>query len=127
MGRPITQTFLAGVLSWRDISLVSSHTTGILTGSLLNHFALRGTRMIVNCIGGMIAGQKTYLNAGTIKGVLPAMRGGAELEFLIGAPGPGLTAMDAFTLGHYMLMIFIIIGNIGYIGYGRHVKRSAGG
>jgi len=126
-GNPLSGTFLAAVRNWRDISLIICHTTGIRSGSLLNHFALRGTRMIVNCIGNMIAGQKTYLNAGTIQGILPAMRGGAELEFLIGAPASGLTAMDAFTLGHYMLMIFIIVGNIGYLGYGRYATRKAAG
>jgi len=124
-GRPIKGTFLEQVRSWKDISLIVSHTTGILSGSVMNHFALRGTRMIVNCIGGMIPGQKTYLNTGILKAVLPAMRGGAELESLIGIRGLGTKAMDAFTLGHYMLIAFIIIGNIGYFGYARPRAQKA--
>jgi hypothetical protein len=52
------------------------------------------------------------------------MRGGAELEYLTGHPGPGMTAMDAFTIGHYMLILFIVIGNIGYFGYTRYARRK---
>jgi ABC-type nitrate/sulfonate/bicarbonate transport system permease component len=83
--------------------------------------------MTVNCIGVMIPSEMPYLNSGLIIGLLQSMRGGAELEYLIGHPGVGLTAMDAFTLGHYMLIVFIIIGNIGYLGYVRRKQMEVGG
>lgn len=118
-GRTTSGTFLDAIHDWQDWSLISDYTTGIQSGSLINHFGLRGTPMIVNCIGVMIASQKPYVDTGIYKALLQSMIGGAELEYLIGAPGPGLTAMDAFTLGHYMLIAFIIIGNIGYFGYVR--------
>ena len=59
------------------------------------------------------------LDAGLITALLASTRGGAELEFLINSPGPGLKSMDAFTFGHYMLIAFIIIGNIGHYGWAR--------
>jgi hypothetical protein len=65
-----------------------------------------------------------YLQSGTYKAVLQSMRGGAELEYLISAPGPGLTAMNSFTLGHYMLMIAILLGNIGYFGYRSEMNKK---
>ena len=119
LGVPITGTFLDEVETWEDIDLISDYTTGLATTFLLNHFALRGTPMVVNCIGVMIPSQANYVDTGAYQGLLGSMRGGAELEFLTGHPGSGLTAMDAFTLGHYMLIAFIIIGNLGYLMYTR--------
>lgn len=119
LGAPIGGTFLDEVETWEDIDLIADFTTGLATTYLMNHFALRGTPMVVNCIGVMIPSQANYVDTGVYLGMLESMRGGAELEFLTGHPGPGLTAMDAFTLGHYMLIIFIVIGNLGYLMYTR--------
>jgi hypothetical protein len=119
LGRPIDDTFLIEIETYEDWDLIADFTTGLATTFLLNHFALRGTPMTVNCIGVMVSSQKPYVDSGVYLAILQSMRGGAELEFLTGHPGPGMTAMDAFTLGHYMLLLFIIAGNIGYYGYSR--------
>ena len=122
-GRTTSGTFLDEIHDWQDWSLISDYTTGIQSGSLINHFGLRGTPMIVNCIGVMISSQKPYVDTGIYSALLQSMRGGAELEYLTGYPGPGMTAMDAYSISHYMLIAFIVIGNIGYFGY---VKKRSG-
>ncbi len=119
LGRSIDDTFLIEIETYEDWDLIADFTTGLATTFLLNHFALRGTPMTVNCIGVMVSSQKPYVDSGVYLAILQSMRGGAELEFLTGHPGPGMTAMDAFTFGHYMLLLFIIAGNIGYYGYSR--------
>jgi hypothetical protein len=124
-GNSIAGTFLDGVKDWSSWSLIAVFTTGIQSTSLIHHYALRGTPMIVNCIGVMVATSMPYLASGIYKAVLQSMRGGAELEYLIGVPGAGLTAMNSFTLGHYMLIVFIVIGNIGYFGYTRYRRKGA--
>ncbi len=122
-GRPITGTFLDRIKTWEDWSLVAIFSTGVQSASFIRHYGLRGTPMVINCIGVMIPTTKPYVDTGIFKALLPSMRGGAELEKLINAPGPGLAAMDCFTFGHYLVIIFIIIANIGYFGYARRVKR----
>jgi len=124
LGRPIAGTFLDEIDDWEDWDLIADFTTGIATSYLINHYALRGTPMIMNCIGVMIASEKPYLDSGILLALLQSMRGGAELEFLIGHPGPGLTAMDGFSFGHYALIIFILIGNVGYFGYTRQQQMK---
>jgi len=123
-GQSTDGTFLDEIHDWSDWTLISDYTTGIQSGSLINHFGLRGTPMIVNCIGVMISTQMPYLSTGVYKALLQSMRGGAELEYLTRHPGPGMTAMDAFTLGHYMLVVLIIIGNIGYFGTRENSRRN---
>jgi len=123
-GQSTEGTFLDQIHDWSDWTLISDYTTGIQSGSLINHFGLRGTPMIVNCIGVMISTQMPYLSTGIYQALLQSMRGGAELEYLTGHPGPGMTAMDAFTLGHYLLIALIIIGNIGYFGTRENARRN---
>lgn len=123
-GQSTEGTFLDQIHDWSDWTLISDYTTGIQSGSLINHFGLRGTPMIVNCIGVMISTQMPYLSTGIYQALLQSMRGGAELEYLTGHPGPGMTAMDAFTLGHYLLIALIIIGNIGYFGTRENSRRK---
>lgn len=125
-GNPTKGTFLDDIKDWSSWALITDFSTGIQTASIRNHFALRGTPMIVNVIGVMIATTQPFVDTGLQKAMLQSMRGGAELEYLIGRPGPGITAMDAFTLGHYMLIAFIVIGNIGYFGYTRNQKKTGG-
>lgn len=125
LGAPIAGTFLDDVETWEDFDFIADFTTGLATTHLMNHFALRGTPMVVNCIGVMIPSQANYVDTGVYLALLGSMRGGAELEYLTGHPASGLTAMDAFTFGHYMLIIFIVIGNLGYVMYTR--KQTYGG
>jgi hypothetical protein len=117
---PIAGTFLDDVNTHEDFDLIVDFTTGLSTTYILNHYALSGTPLLVNCIGVMIPSQKNYVDTGLVLGLLGSMRGGAELEYLTDSPGPGLIAMDAFTFGHYMLIGFIIMGNLGYYMYTRH-------
>jgi hypothetical protein len=123
-GKSIQGTFLDNINTWQDWALISEYTTGVQSESIVRHFAQSGTPLIVNVIGVMVSTSMPYLQSGTYKAVLQSMRGGAELEYLISAPGPGLTAMNSFTLGHYMLMIAILLGNIGYFGYRSEMNKK---
>ena len=117
LGNSIEGTFLDDIKDGGDFVMVASYTTGVVSTPIMRHFGQTfGTPIVRNAIGVMISAQTAYLDAGVIDALLASTRGGAELEYLIQAPGPGLKSMDAFTFGHYMLIIFIIIGNIGYFG-----------
>jgi len=122
-GRSIEGTFLDEIENAGDFALINDYTTGLATTFEIRHMVLTyGTPMAVNSIGVSVPGHLANLDAGLITSLLVTTRGGAELEYLIRAPGPGLKSMDAFTLGHYMLIAFIIIGNIGHYGWS---KRAA--
>lgn len=116
-GESIEGTFLDNINDGGDFVMVASYTTGIVDSAIMRHFGQTfGTPIVRNAIGVMVSAQTAYLDAGVIDALLASTRGGAELEYLIQAPGPGLKSMDAFTFCHYMLIIFILIGNIGYFG-----------
>jgi len=127
-GDSIKGTFLDRIETGADIDMIVDFTTGAGNPGLINHIVLTfETPMVQNQIGVSLPGSFMNLDAGLITGLLASTKGGSELELLMSEPGPGLIAMDAFTLGHYLLIIFIVIGNIGYYGWSRRTSEERDG
>jgi hypothetical protein len=127
-GNSIEGTFLDEVNTGADITLIIDIQTGIWSREIINHFYVGyQTPIARHNIGVGVPQALADLDAGQLVAVLASLRGGAELETLIGAKGPGVAAMDGFTLAHYMLLIFVVIGNIGYFGYQRPSRRGGRG
>nr|HPR18554.1 hypothetical protein [Candidatus Cloacimonadota bacterium] len=49
-----------------------------------------------------------------LTGLLAGLKGAAEYEFLLKSPGTATAGMDAQSLAHLLIIIFIVIGNINY-------------
>ena len=59
-----------------------------------------------------------YYSAGQVFGILSGLAGASEYESLIKVYGwsPTLLApMDAQSLGHVLIIIFVVVGNIGFV------------
>lgn len=65
-----------------------------------------------------------YYQSGQLKGLLTGITGGAEYENLLGKPGLALTAMDGQTMGHFVIIAFILFGNVVYFFLRREKARS---
>jgi len=55
-----------------------------------------------------------YVDSGQITGILAGMPGAAEYEALIGKPDIGTSGMDAQSIAHVVIVLFIIFGNIAF-------------
>lgn len=64
-----------------------------------------------------------YVQAGQVQGILAGMPGAAEYEKLIGVPGIGTSGMDAQSIAHVVIVLFIVIGNIAYFIEKRRTKK----
>ncbi len=62
-----------------------------------------------------------YFQSGQLSGLLGGLAGAAEYEKLVGGPGGAAKKMDAQSLGHVVMIIFIVLGNIVYF-----VRRNEG-
>jgi hypothetical protein len=114
-GNSLAGTFYDDLNNAGDFDLIIDFSTGMQTTALINHWVMDyDVPMIEGAIGVNIPSYTPYLDTGHLKAMLQSTRGGAELEYLTGNPGPGIVSMDAFTLVHFLLIISIIIGNIGY-------------
>jgi hypothetical protein len=55
-----------------------------------------------------------YVQAGQMQGVLAGMPGAAEYEALVGQKGFATSGMDAQSIAHLVIVLFIILGNAAY-------------
>jgi len=62
-----------------------------------------------------VPGRMPYLRSGQQKGMISGLRGAAEYEKLIKNPSTATQLMDAQSLGHLLIIVFIVLGNIGYV------------
>lgn len=55
-----------------------------------------------------------YLSSGQLSGLLQGLRGAAEYEVLLKEPGDGAAMMDAQSMAHMVIILFIVVGNAAY-------------
>ena len=98
----------------KDVSLVLDFDTGT---TMLTYIRLLGAPHGVPISGGgtgvQVPTRAPYIQGGQLQGMLGGLRGAAEYEKLINVPGRALAGMDAQSLTHAVVIIFIILGNLG--------------
>lgn len=55
-----------------------------------------------------------FYQSGQMCGFIVGMAGGAEYEALTGKTGLATGAMDSQSLGHALIILFVVVGNLGY-------------
>ena len=55
-----------------------------------------------------------YVQSGQLVGLLGGLKGAAEYETLIEAPGDATKGMDAQSIVHALIVVFILLGNVVY-------------
>jgi hypothetical protein len=112
------------VETYDDITLLCS-----IAGSALSEYwaIWAGGRYGVKVISGNTAIQAIliypYYKAGQIPGFLGGLKGAAEYEKLVDVPGLGIRGMDAQSVAHALMIVFIVIGNVGYF-LARRAKKA---
>ncbi|KPK64104.1 hypothetical protein AMJ83_03645 [candidate division WOR_3 bacterium SM23_42] len=113
---------MSSVKNYKDISLVVTLSTGDPGWRfwLLYAQARYGARLGVGVTAVSAADVYPYVETGQVIGLLSGMKGASEYETLVSQKqySRGILrasqGMDAQSLGHLFIMIFILIGNIGY-------------
>lgn len=116
---------MEGIESLEDVALVMGlEATGVM--DLWIQYA--GDNMGVPVGGGVTAVSApeyyVFLQSGQIVGLLGGMKGGAEYELLVEAPDQATLGMDAQSLGHFVIVLFMVLGNLGYFLGGRRGGRA---
>jgi len=66
------------------------------------------------------------VNSHQISGILGSLRGGAEYEKISSNPGKAMTGMDAQSFMNLTILLFIVLGNVGYFAQRRFNERKGG-
>lgn len=104
---------MQGVKTAKDFDLVLGIGDGlaVLTQQI---GAVHGVTVSGSSTAAGVSGMMPYVNSGQVKGLLQGLRGGAEYEKLTDNPGYAIASMDAQSLGHLAIILFIVIGNVAY-------------
>jgi hypothetical protein len=66
-----------------------------------------------------------YVQSGQLTGLLGGLKGAAEYETLVGHPGDATKGMDAQSIVHALIVVFILLGNVVYLLSLRRERREA--
>lgn len=84
-----------------------------------------GQKVAAGVTAVMAADYYPYLQTGQLVGLIGGLKGAAEYEKLINRPDEGLKGMDAQTIVHLLIVVFIVLGNVAYILVQRAKRREA--
>jgi len=80
-------------------------------------------RMVAGVTAVMAPDLYSFFQSKQLEGFLGGLVGAAEYEYLIERPGLGMAGMNVQSLSHFLILGFVIVGNIIYF-WGRWKKRK---
>jgi len=114
-GTPITQLpVMDGFHSGADIALIVGNQPSSgeeWQRQFQNKFK---TPIVWACVSAGYTTALMFVSSGQLSGILNSLRGGAELEILINKPARGVSAMDAMSNLHILVLAIIVASNIIY-------------
>ncbi|MEX0974490.1 MAG: hypothetical protein WD024_03930 [Bacillota bacterium] len=108
-----TLPILEGVTSMSDVDLFVFYTD-----DSAEVWVRQVSQYKVPIIAGLITvtapQAEPFLQSGQLAGILVGLRGAAEYELLMKKPGSAAAGMDAQSMGHFLIVLFILLGNASY-------------
>ncbi len=115
-GNPIDELPLTkGIHNYNEIDLLVGLEHGYAGDWWVQVAQARfGQRIVLGTTAVMAPDCYPYLQARQIEGLIGGLKGAAEYETLIGQPAVGTLGMPAQSAAHCLILLFIILGNVGY-------------
>lgn len=106
---------MRSVHNYRDVSILIGLEAGA-TGDFWVRIANAqfGEKIILGCTAVSAPDAYPYLQAKQIEGLIGGLKGAAEYETLMNYKGDAITGMTAQSVAHIAIIVFILLGNIGY-------------
>ncbi|RKX70415.1 hypothetical protein DRP53_05105 [candidate division WOR-3 bacterium] len=107
---------MANIHNYDQIDLIIGFEAGSTGEFWIQYVGSRfNKRMFFGTTGVVAPDLYPYYASGQILGLIGGLKGAAEYETQIGHPARGVFGMPAQSFAHLAILIFIVIGNIGYI------------
>lgn len=114
-GKPTKGTLVDDIKQASDIKLIICMVTGDEMQWYIRQMeAIYKIKVTGGGTAVTIPGLMPYVSSGQLSGVLAGLRGAAEYELKLGIPGRAVAGMDAQSLSHVLVMLFVILGNVAY-------------
>ncbi len=129
-GRPTaTLPLMENVGNLHDVDLVMDLSAGVpgITEWVLVANALFQTRIAAGCTAVSAPQFFPYLQTGQLMGMLGGLKGAAEYESVTAYKGKASRRMDAQSIAHVVIIVFIIFANVSYFILRRKREEGSGG
>jgi hypothetical protein len=83
--------------------------------------------LVLGCTAVMATDYYPYLSSGQLLGLIGGMKGAAEYERLLGIFGDGRRGMDAQSVVHVIVVVFVVLGNVAMLVARRRGGQGPGG
>jgi hypothetical protein len=114
-GKPVgSLPIMQGVNSGADVQMLIYFTSTLTPEVWVRQMGPFNKPIIAGVITVMGPQAEPFLHSGQLAGFLVGMRCGAEYEVISKDPGPAVAAMDAQSMGHMLIIVFIIMGNLAF-------------
>lgn len=125
-GKPVADLpLMRGVDTYSDFALLIDVSAG--NPGIKEYVQVVQSRYRVKMVGACTAvsgpDYVPYYRAGQLVGLAAGMKGAAEYEMLVGAPGAATSGMAAQSASHLLLIGFILFGNVMYFRARRRGER----
>lgn len=126
-GKPLDSLpMMNGVRNYSQIACVVDIGAGNITDAWISYGQGRfGFPMALGTTGVMAPIYYPYLNSGQLMGIMGGLLGAAQYEQLCDNPGLAKDGMRVQLFGHMVIILFIIVGNIGFF-MSRAAKKREG-
>jgi hypothetical protein len=118
-GNPVDQVpVMKGVKKFGpdgQVSMLLDVTATSSIDSYIQYITPTHAKIGLACTAVMAPEQYPYLDSGQLAGMLTGMKGAAEYEQIIKAPGLGLPAMAGQSFAHLYIFFLILLGNISVL------------
>ncbi len=117
---------MKGIQNYDDVKCVVSISGGNVADAwVANANGRYGVKVALGTTGVMAADYYPYYQSEQIFGIIGGMKGAAEYETLVRNPGPATEAMKIQVFAHIVIILFIVLGNLGYW-MDRRAKKGIG-
>jgi len=115
-GTPVEQIpMMAGIQNYEQIPAVFTMASTAVGEYWAVYPGMRyGLKVLAGLTAVYTADIQPFYQSGQISGVLGGLKGAAEYEKRIGHPADGTAGMRSQKVVHYMIILFIALGNIAY-------------
>jgi hypothetical protein len=118
---------MKGVLNYDNVACVIDLSGGNITDYWISYGQNRfNFPLALGLTGVMTAQYYPYLGSGQVFGIMGGLLGAAEYEKLAGNPGLAKDGMRVQLFAHIVIILFILVGNIGFF-MERRKRRQAEG
>lgn len=126
-GTPLSELpMMDSIINYEQIAFifeVADNATADYWISIVN--AGYGVPMGIGATAVMAPKYYAFIGSGQIVGLLGGMKGAAEYEILVGHPDAAFRGMDVQSLVHFLIIGFVILGNVGYFASRRQRRKES--